>query len=374
MNKKSGTQQELAAQTLNDPRWQRVLSRDAGADAHFVYAVKTTGIYCRPSCPSRPARPENVSFHRTIDEAREAGFRPCKRCKPDSVRRIASEHAELVTAACRLIEAQDQIPKLRDLSAKIGMSESHFHRIFKAATGLTPRQYAVAHRGRRVRSGLAVDGSVTQAIIGAGYGSGSRFYEQSDALLGMTPTAFRAGGKDQDIRFAVGDCSLGTVLVASSDKGICAIALGDDPQALVRDFQDQFPRANLIGGDERFEHLVARVIGLVEAPSQRVELPLDIRGTAFQQRVWKALRDIPPASTLCYAEVAKKIGAPRASRAVARACASNRIAVAIPCHRVVRSDGSLSGYRWGVERKRALLSREGDERLRGEGGTGPAEN
>jgi AraC family transcriptional regulator of adaptative response/methylated-DNA-[protein]-cysteine methyltransferase len=349
--------QNAAERTLNDPRWQRVLSRDESADGMFVYSVKTTGVYCRPSCPARPARPENVQFHASIADAKGAGFRACKRCKPDGLRRD-SEYSELVTAACRIIEARDQVPKLRDLAAKIGMSEFHFHRVFKSITGLTPRQYAAAHRANRVRAHLEKDGTVTNAILDAGYGSSSRFYEQAEGVLGMTPSHFRSGGTGQDIRFAVGECSLGSVLVASSNKGICAILLGDDPDALARDLQDQFPKANLIGGDQAFESLVATVVGLIEEPTQRLELPLDIRGTAFQQRVWKALREIPPKSTVCYAQIAARIGAPTAVRAVAQACGANRLAVAIPCHRVVRNDGGLSGYRWGVERKQALLNRE----------------
>ena len=344
--------------TEQDARWQSVVARDAGADGSFVYAVRTTGIYCRPSCPARRAKPENLRFYATPAEAEAAGFRPCRRCHPNG-QSPAEANAALVAEACRLIEASDAMPKLDDLAARIGMSPYHLHRRFKAITGLTPRQWAAGHRGRRVRAELSGQAaSVTGAIYGAGFNASSRFYERSDEVLGMTPTAYRNGGKDADIRFAVAQSALGAILVAQSDRGICAITLGDDPDALVRDLQDRFPRANLIGGDAGFETLVARVVGFVEAPRIALDLPLDIRGTAFQERVWQALRQIPPGQTVSYAELARRIGAPKAVRAVAQACGANRIAVAIPCHRVVRNDGALSGYRWGVERKRALLERE----------------
>jgi AraC family transcriptional regulator of adaptative response/methylated-DNA-[protein]-cysteine methyltransferase len=236
----------------------------------------------------------------------------------------------------------------------------HFHRVFKAVTGVTPRGYAAAHRTKRVRSELEKRSkTVTEAIYDAGFNSGGRFYETSDHLLGMTPRNYRAGGANTDIHFAVGECTLGSVLVAQSAKGVCAILLGDDPDALVRDLQDRFPRATFVGGDPEFEQTVAKVIGFVEQPAIGFDLPLDVRGTAFQQRVWQALRQIPAGSTASYAEIAERIGAPSRARAVAQACGANALAVAIPCHRVVRTDGSLSGYRWGVERKRSLLEREG---------------
>lgn len=238
------------------------------------------------------------------------------------------------------------------------MSPYYFHRVFKAVTGVTPKAYAAAHRAQRVRSELNRGTRVTDAIFDAGYNSNARFYEQSNALLGMTPSDWRRGGANTEIRFAIGQSSLGAILVATSVKGICAILLGDDPDQLARDLQDQFPNAQLIGDDDEFARLVARVVGFVEAPQQGLDLPLDVRGTAFQQRVWEALRKIPAGSTASYSEIAERIGAPKAVRAVAQACASNKIAVAIPCHRVVRNDGALSGYRWGVERKRALLDRE----------------
>ncbi|WP_197386951.1 bifunctional DNA-binding transcriptional regulator/O6-methylguanine-DNA methyltransferase Ada [Ralstonia pseudosolanacearum] len=340
-----------------DPRWARVLARDASADGQFVYAVKTTGVYCQPSSPSRLPRPENVEFFDTPAEAEAAGYRPSRRATPDQTTARA-QHAARVAAACRRIEAADTPPALEALAREAGLSPYHFHRLFKTVTGLTPKAYAAAHRARRLRAQLGRGSSVTEAIYDAGFNASSRFYEASDGVLGMTASRYRAGGAQTTIRFAVGECSLGAILVAQSERGICAILLGEDPQALVHNLQDQFPKAELIGGDADFEDLVAKVVGLIEAPAIGLDLPLDVRGTAFQERVWQALREIPPGTTASYAEIAARIGAPRAVRAVAQACGANHLAVAIPCHRVVRSDGQLSGYRWGVERKRALLERE----------------
>ena len=344
--------------TEDDPRWTHMVKRDATADGTFVYAVRTTGIYCRPSCPSRTAKPKNVGFYASPAEAEAAGYRACQRCNPNG-RSLAAANAAAVTEACRLIEESEELPALDELATHVGMSPFYFHRQFKAITGLTPKAYGTAHRAKKVRTELAdKETSVTNAIYGAGFNSNSRFYETSDKVLGMTPTAYKRGGRDADIRFAVGRCSLGDILVARSEKGICAITLGDDADELVRDLQDRFPNANLIGGDAAFERLVAQVVGFVEAPRIGFDLPLDVRGTAFQQRVWQALRDIPVGGTVSYAEIACRIGEPKSVRAVAQACGANKIAVAIPCHRVVRNDGALSGYRWGVERKRALLERE----------------
>lgn len=343
---------------VSDPRWAQVVMRDGSADGLFFYAVKTTGIYCRPSCPSRLARPENVSFYGSAAEAEADGYRPCRRCHPDG-QSLADRHAAAITQACRLIEESGEMPSIATLSAESGMSPSRFHHLFKAATGLSPRNYAAACRASRIRSSLiAGKASVTQSIYEAGFNSSSRFYEQSSDLLGMTPTRLRQGGKGISIRFAVGQCSLGAILVAMSDKGICAITLGDDPEILVRNLQDRFPNANLIGGDEGFESLVANVVAFVEQPQIGLDLPLDLQGTVFQRRVWQELRQIPAGETASYTEIAQRVGQPKAARAVAQACARNEIAVAIPCHRVVRNDGALSGYRWGIERKRALLAKE----------------
>ena len=341
-----------------DSRWKAVVERDAAFDGTFVYSVRTTGVYCRPSCPSRLAKPENVAFHATSEAAERAGYRACRRCRPNAPS-LASRRAAAVAEACRAIEDLEEPPSLQALAGTVGMSPYHFHRVFKAATGLTPKAYAAARRAVRVRAELAEGtASVTQAIYGAGFNSSGRFYAKAEEMLGMTPTAFRKGGDAAAIKFAVGECSLGSILVAATEKGVCAILIGDDPDELAHDLQDRFPRAELIGGDAAFEALVAGVVGFVEAPAFGCDLPLDVRGTAFQQRVWQALRAIPAGETASYAEIARRIGAPRSARAVAQACAANNIAVAIPCHRVVRNDGALSGYRWGVERKRALLARE----------------
>ena len=341
----------------HDPRWARVLARDASADGQFVYAVKTTGVYCQPSSPSRLPRPENVEFFDSPADAEAAGYRPSRRAGPDQTT-VRTQQTALVAQACRRIEAADTPPTLDALAQDAGLSPYHFHRLFKSVTGLTPKGYADAHRARKLRAQLGRGSTVTEAIYDAGFNASSRFYEASDNVLGMTASRYRAGGAQTTIRFAVGECSLGSILVAQSDRGICAILMGDDPDALARDLQDTFPKAELIGGDAGFEDLVAKVVGFVEAPSIGLDLPLDVRGTAFQERVWQALREVPPGSTTSYTEIAARIGAPQAVRAVAQACAANHIAVAIPCHRVIRRDGNTSGYRWGVERKLALLERE----------------
>jgi AraC family transcriptional regulator of adaptative response/methylated-DNA-[protein]-cysteine methyltransferase len=344
-----------------DPRWQQVLARAPQADGQFFYAVRTTGIYCRPSCAARTPRPENVCFFDTPAAAEHAGFRPCKRCRPDQAAGatpLAETQVARVAQLCRAIESAQTRLSLADLAALAGWSPFHLHRIFKAVTGLTPHAYAAAHRAQALPVSLQREAHITTAFQAAGYASSAHFYAASNAVLGMTPKRYRAGGTGLDIRFAVGECSLGAILVAGSTLGICAIFLGDDPEALIHDLQDRFPQAELIGAEAGFEQWVASVVGFVEAPHIGLNLPLDIRGTAFQQRVWQALREIPPGVTASYTDIAHGIGAPSAVRAVASACAANVLALAIPCHRVIRTDGSLSGYRWGVERKRALLDRE----------------
>ncbi|HSI28237.1 MAG TPA: bifunctional DNA-binding transcriptional regulator/O6-methylguanine-DNA methyltransferase Ada [Methylophilus sp.] len=353
------TQSEIAEKVMSDPRWKQVLARDAQADGQFFYAVKTTGIYCRPSCGARAPRPENVAFYLTAAGAESAGFRPCKRCKPDQLP-LPEVHAGKVAQSCRLIETAEVMPTLTQLAADAGLSTYHFHRVFKSIAGLTPKAYASAYRAQTMREKLAAQSKVTDAIYDAGYASNSRFYETANHILGMKPGQYLKGGLNTTIRFALAKCSLGNILVASSDKGICAISLGDDAEALLRELQDRFPKANLIGGDEAFESMVATVIGFIESPGLGLNLPLDIQGTAFQQRVWQALQKIPVGSTVTYTELAQLIGMPKAIRAVASACAANTLAVAIPCHRVVRLDGSLSGYRWGVERKLALIKLESE--------------
>ena len=341
----------------DDERWAAVIQHNPAADSEFYYSVRTTGVYCRPSCGARRPRRENADFHLTMADAEMAGFRPCKRCRPGEPP-TAERQASAIARACHQIEESDVMPRLDDLAAVAEMSRFYFQRVFKMITGLTPKAYAIAHRAQRTRERLTKSEFVTDAIYDSGFGSSGRFYATSSQSLGMTPTEFRSGGSGASIRFAVGECSLGSVLAAATDKCVCAILLGDDPDVLVRYLQDRFKNADLIGDDPEFGRWMSSVIGFVEAPRLGLDLPLDVRGTAFQQRVWRALSDIPAGSTATYAEIAEKAGAPGASRAVAGACAANPLAVAIPCHRVVRKDGGISGYRWGVSRKRTLLERE----------------
>ena len=346
------------AYTTDDERWEAIQARDTAADAHFVYAVQTTGVYCRPSSLTRLQKRENVLFFDSPRTAEAAGYRASRRVQGDQTT-AAADRTALVARLCRLIETSETPPSLDELAESAEMSPYHLHRVFKAETGVTPKAYASAYRARKLREELCVpNATVTDAIYGAGFNSNSRFYENSDDLLGMRARDYRAGGAGTVIRFAVGQCSLGAILVAQSQRGICAILLGEDPDALVQDLQDQFPKAELVGGDSEFERLIAEVVGFIEAPSIGLNLPLDVRGTAFQERIWQALREIPPGTTVSYTQIAERIGVPKAVRAVAQACGANHIAVAIPCHRVVRRDGDIAGYRWGVDRKRELLRRE----------------
>ncbi|MGE0383994.1 MAG: bifunctional DNA-binding transcriptional regulator/O6-methylguanine-DNA methyltransferase Ada [Gammaproteobacteria bacterium] len=347
-----------------DPRWAAVLARDARADGTFVYSVRTTGVYCRPSCPARRAHPRNVLFHATAADAERAGFRPCRRCRPQA----ESAHAELAAAvarACRFIDCADSIPSAADIAAHAGTGVRTLNRWFRAATGVTPLEYARAARAARLRAHLGAAADVTGAMHEAGFGSSARFYGSAGALLGMTPTRWRAGGAGVTIHHAIGPSSLGPVLVACTGRGICAILLGDGADALARELRARFPRAQHVPGDALLAGRLAEAIALVEDPARGHDLPLDLRGTLFQHRVWRELQSIPAGGTATYSGVAARIGAPGAARAVAAACAANPAAVAVPCHRVVREDGDLAGYRWGLARKRALLERE--KRGRGTG-------
>jgi AraC family transcriptional regulator of adaptative response/methylated-DNA-[protein]-cysteine methyltransferase len=347
-----------AARVLADPRWTAVVTRDAASDGSFFYSVRSTGIYCRPGCAARLPKPEHVAFHASAADAEREGFRPCRRCKPDQPAAARAKRSQLIAELCRYIEAQAHKPSLGELALRAGMSPFHLHRVFKAATGITPRAYAAAKRAQRLRRSLADSSTVTEAIYEAGFASSSRFYEATASAIGMTPSRYRNGGAGSVIRFATGVCSLGCVLVAQSERGICAVLLGDEPSVLGRDLRARYPKARLEPGDADFAQVLTAVVRLIDEPSQGLQLPLDIRGTAFQQRVWAALRALPVGARISYGELARRIGEPRAVRAVARACGANPLAVAVPCHRAVDARGGLAGYRWGLERKRSLLERE----------------
>jgi AraC family transcriptional regulator of adaptative response/methylated-DNA-[protein]-cysteine methyltransferase len=341
----------------DEDRWAAVQRRERAADGAFYYSVRTTGVYCRPSCAARLPLRGNVRFHATAAAAEAAGFRACKRCRPGEPD-LAARRVAAVAAACRLIDESETMPRVPELAAVASMSRFHFQRVFKEVTGITPQSYAREKRAQRVRTQLSEGANVTEAIYAAGFNSSGRFYARAGDTRGLRARDYRAGGANAEIQFAVGQCSLGAILVGASERGVCAILLGDDPAELTHELEDRFPKARLEPGGRDFEQWVARVVALVEAPQLGCDLPLDIRGSAFEQRVWRALREIPAGSTASYAQIAAAIGAPTSARAVARACAANALAVAIPCHRVVRSDGGLSGYRWGIERKRALLDAE----------------
>lgn len=342
--------------TREDQRWRAVCARDEAADDAFVFAVKTTGVFCRPSCGARRPLRKNVRFFDSTSDARAAGFRACKRCKPLEPSR-SRQRAALVERLCRALE-QEPAPTLAELSALAGTSPFHLQRVFKAATGVSPRQYALAKRAERVKAALRRGGTVTEALYEAGYGSSSRFYERATAMLGTTPRRFQTGALTGPVRFATAACSLGRLLVATTERGVCAVSLGDADDALIEELRARFPRADLERDANGLTDLVRDVVATVDAPTRAVPLPLDVRGTAFQHRVWQALLAIPPGETRSYAQLARAIGAPTSTRAVAQACGANPVAVLVPCHRVVREGGALSGYRWGVERKAALLRRE----------------
>jgi len=337
--------------------WQAVLNRDASAVGHFYYGVLTTGVFCLPSCGARTPLRTNVAFFKSPAQAKSAGLRPCKRCKPDQETRVP--HAKVIAAACRWLEEAEQEPSLKDLAECYGMSPYHFHRVFKRLTGVTPKGYARSHRGQRIGQALQSQPSVTDAIYEAGYQASSRFYAEAPSRLGMAPKRFKAGGTDSVIRHTIAKTDLGLLLIAATEKGLCMIHFGESEALLRQALQNRFPRATYVAADPEFDAWVGNLLAAVargQAPS--AALPLDIRGTAFQHQVWQALREIPIGNTASYAEVASAIGKPRAVRAVANACASNDLAIAIPCHRVVRKDGNHGGYRWGEDRKAAILSKE----------------
>jgi len=338
-------------------RYEAVRRRDPRAEGRFFYSVMTTGVYCRPTCPARLALRENVAFHDSPDEAERLGFRACKRCRPREVPQL-ERHAKVVQAARELLESSDAPVGLAELATRVGLSPFYLHRLFKQHVGMTPHEYASAHRLQRVGEELRDGAAVTAAIYEAGYSSSSRFYESGSQALGMPPSDVRRGGEGVEMRAVVRACVLGRVLVAATSRGVCAIAFGDDDAPLLDELRVRFPRATVHASDDALDALAAEVVLMVDAAGLAANIPLDLMGTAFQQRVWRALRDIPAGTTTTYSEIAKRIGAPRAVRAVGTACGRNPVAVAVPCHRVLREDGALGGYRWGLERKKTLLARE----------------
>lgn len=347
----------MTAYDTDEARWQAVKDRDPHAVGSFLYAVKTTGIFCVPGCASRRPRRENVLFYDTTVEAKADGFRPCKRCRPDDPAH-ADIRSDRMVAACRAIEQADESPALADLAAEAGLSPSHFQRLFTEHVGVSPKIYAQAVRDAKVRAALEAGAPVTRAIFDAGYGSASRFYERAKSRLGMDAATYRKGGQGMDIRYAYAESHLGPILAGFTENGVCSIEFGDDRDSLVRSLRDRFPQAALRDGGPHLHEQVAEIVDFLKTPKNGLSLPLDIQGTAFQQRVWKALQAIPAGQTRTYSQVAESLGMPDAVRAVASACASNRIAVAVPCHRVIRKDGQLAGYHWGLDRKKALLDSE----------------
>jgi len=338
---------------LDDARWDLVSRRQP---ADFLYAVTTMGIYCRPGCPSPAPKRANVTYFRTVPEAEHAGFRACKRCDPKGERAAIAQ--AVVTDACAFIEAEPAIPSLEVLAKRSGYSRFHFLRLFRDHTGLTPRSYAEGVRARRLQAALASGARVVDAVVDAGFGSESRVYEDTGKLLGMTPGVLRRGGAGETIRTALADCPFGRLLVAATANGVCFLGFAEPDDALLGDLRARFPRATIMPDDAALTDTVQAVVAFMQEPSAALDLPLDLRGTAFQLRVWETLRQIPPGETRTYAELARMVGNPAAIRAVARSCATNPVSLAVPCHRVVGSDGNLTGYRWGVPRKQAMLARE----------------
>lgn len=343
----------------DDERWRRVLARDAGADGAFVYAVRSTGVYCRPTCPSRRPGRARVVFFARPEDARQAGFRACRRCRPDAPSAAESACAA-VRRACRLIaEWEEGVPALGDLARAAGISPTRLRRAFKQAMGVSPRKYAESLRVERLKTALKAGEPVSQALYGAGFGAASRLYEKSDAYLGMTPASYAKGGRGAAIRFGIGDGPVGRLLAAATERGVCMVALGDDDRELEAALKRDFPEAALERDDPALAPRIAAILAHVNGETPAVELPLDVRATAFQARVWAALRAIPRGRVKSYGEIAVEIGRPQAARAVGRACATNPVALVVPCHRAVGGGGALTGYRWGVARKRALLAGEG---------------
>ena len=337
--------------------WTALERRDAAAADKFLYGVRTTGVYCRPGCTSRLPLRRNTVFFETIAEAEAAGLRPCKRCRPTEAS-AASRHLAAIEKACALLRTSETIPSLGELADAACISRFHFHRVFKQITGVTPRDYARSHRLGRLGEKLDAGQPITASIYASGFGSSSRAYEAAPAGLGMTPGRRRRGGSGETIRFVTVATALGWALVAATERGICMTALGDDRDSLAGSLRQRFPSAEVIAEDAGLKQWADRIVRFITAPEQNLDLPLDIRGTAFQARVWRALQKIPLGKTASYTEIAAALGQPKAVRAVAAACAANKLALLVPCHRIVRRDGDLAGYRWGIDRKRALLNAE----------------
>jgi AraC family transcriptional regulator of adaptative response/methylated-DNA-[protein]-cysteine methyltransferase len=344
----------LNATDPDDLRWEAVLAREPRGD--FLYAVTTQGVFCKPGCPSRAPLRRNTRFFCDAASAEAAGFRACKRCDPKGER--AAIHAAAVQSACAMIEGAEGIPSLAALAERAGYARHHFLRLFREVTGVTPRSFAESVRARRLAAALAAGERVADAVAGAGFGSESRVYEAPGRVLGMTPGAARRGGAGEVIRVAVAASALGPLMVGATEAGVCFIGFGEDAEALRGDVMARFPRATIEDAPDALADAVRQVVAYVAEPRAALELPLDLRGTAFQRRVWEALRGIPLGETRTYSGLAAEMGEPRATRAVARACAQNKVSIAVPCHRVVGKDGDLTGYRWGVPRKRALLAGE----------------
>ncbi len=338
----------------SETQWQQVMARDARQDGRFVFAVRTTGIYCRPSCPSRRPRRDSVEFFPDPHQAERAGYRACLRCKPTEI----SAQAQAITRTRQLLDEAEGVLTLAELSKRVGVSPFHLQRLFKRATGLSPREYQSARRMQQVKRGLRKGDDVTTALYDAGFGSPSRLYEKTSQHMGMTPGTYRRGGAGITIEFAIVPSPLGRLLVAATSRGLCAVRFGENTTELERGLREEFGAAEIRRDDAALQPFLQPLLASLRGETVPMDLPLDVRATAFQKRVWDALREIPAGETRSYAEVARAIGDPKAVRAVATACASNPVAVVVPCHRVVRSDGELAGYRWGIERKRKLLEQE----------------